>query len=100
MARKYVRPLSPFIEITQPGNPWRWGVSYSVKSNGYPGVANVTATRQVDDDVIAATCWSEVPPFADLEEVLEFLAVEAMLAACIPSLPGTGVDQYHREFRC
>jgi hypothetical protein len=80
----------PLFDILRPeGNKWEWTVTYAVASSGYPKSCHVIARRVADGEVLVGTARCAVIVGDPLEEVIEFLAVEAMLAACEPTLDGS-----------
>lgn len=99
MPRKNRTTVPPLMGGVPHGNPWTWYVSYHVARSGYPDEVTVQAIRIVDDESISGSAKCACPPFADLHEVVEFLAVEAMLVACEPQLPGLGAAVKLCEFR-
>jgi len=79
----------PLFDVMRPnGNAWQWTVTYHVASSGYVQNAHVEARRLDGNDVLIGTASCDMAVHDDLLEVLEFLAVESMLAACTPELFG------------
>lgn len=77
----------PLFDLLRPGgNAWKWTVTYQVASSGYPSSCHVTAIRAVEGEELAGSASCDVALYDDLREVIEFLAVEAMMAACEPTL--------------
>lgn len=82
-------PHRPLFDVMRPvGNHWTWAVTYTVASSGYVDTAMVTAFRRAEGEVLSGMACCDVQHDSDLSEVLEFLAVESMLAACEPTLTG------------
>lgn len=85
----------PLFDIMRPGsNLWTWEVTYKVSQSGYVNEAHVLARRFDADDPMAGSASCMVEHDMHLNEVLEFLAVEAMLAACEPTLFDTKPHRY------
>lgn len=68
---------------------WRWTVTYNVASSGYAIFATVIATKMPSDDGVVGSASCGVGLHDDLREVIECLAIEAMMAACEPELDGS-----------
>lgn len=82
-------PHRPLFDVLRPDRShWKWIVTYKVASSGYPTDCHVQAMSDdpLGDLVGAASCAVKVGD--DLSEVIECLAIEAMLAACQPTLTG------------
>jgi hypothetical protein len=78
------------FDIQRPlSHAWRWTVAYDVASSGYPVSCHVTATKMPSDEGVIGTAACAVTTGDDLSEVIECLAIEAMLAACEPTLDGS-----------
>lgn len=74
---------TPLFEIYRPiTHHWTWEVTYKVRSSGYVDRCHVTATGAGKKDLLVGTAHCPVELGDDLREVIEFLAVEAMFAAC------------------
>ncbi len=85
----------PLFDVMRPdGAAWTWEVTYKVASSGYVHEAHVLARRRSDLETLVGTASCEVLLHDPLDEVLEYLAVESMLAACQPELGG---DTPHRR---
>lgn len=85
--RNHRTPQRPIFDVKRPlGANWTWYVSYRVASSGYPTECQVTAERIEASDHMGGSATCDVSMYDDLREVIECLAVEAMLAACEPNL--------------
>ncbi len=68
---------------------WHWSVFYEVASSGYATRCHVTAGAGPEHDPMIGTASCAVNLHDDLREVIECLAIEAMLAATEPTLDGS-----------
>ncbi len=80
-------PIPPLFEGKgTPNGHWSWTVTMKLAPSGYCQSMHVIAMRSQPGGVIAGSAEGDVPPFVDTHEVMELLALEAMLAAEEPTL--------------
>jgi len=71
------------------GHAWSWTVTWAVASSGYPTGCHVTARRiELDGEHLVGTASCDVQIGDSMQEVMECLAIESMLAACDLTLDG------------
>lgn len=88
--RKVRTPTPPLFDLKRPvTNHWAWTVTWQVASSGYPFACHVTAIGGKGESQYAGCAWCEVAVGDDMREVMECLAIEAMLAATEPTLDGS-----------
>lgn len=68
---------------------WRYSVLFDLGETGQVTMCTVTAFRATGTDPLSGTARGNVPLTADLTEVVEQLAIEAMIAATEPDLFGS-----------
>lgn len=83
-------PQPPLFNIGRPIRAaWTWEVTYAVASSGYPTQCRVFASSGGGEEILVGSAACSVALHDDLREVIECLAIEAMLAACEPTLDGS-----------
>jgi hypothetical protein len=70
------------------GAAWSWDVTYRVASSGYIVRCHVTARRKDPGGDFEGSAYCDVSQYDVLNDVIEELAVESMLAAVEPNLLG------------
>lgn len=89
MRRNSRTPVRPLFTTDRPlGANWDWTVTLQIASSGYVRRAHVMAHRDDGQDHLDGIAHCEVSMYDDVTEVIECLAIEAMLAACEPTLTG------------
>lgn len=72
----------PLLHVNRPiSHSWKWDVTMQIASSGYVVEMHVSAFTEVEGETLAGTASCSVSIGDDTKEVIECLAVEAMLAA-------------------
>jgi len=87
MRHNHRSPQRPVFEGLRPDGPtWTYEWSQTISSAGYVIYSSVLARRLSNDGQLLGRASCQVTLHDDPIDVLQFLAVEAMLAACEPTL--------------
>lgn len=90
MRRNNRTPCPPLFTVDRPiGHAWTWTVTFTVASSGYVVQVHVIATRHEGIDPLVGVAFCDVSTYDVINDVIECLVIEAMLAACEPTLDGT-----------